>query len=455
MGLNPAPRLRKPRPPRAGEGARRLALHWLAEVLDRRRPFDEVAAAPVDAANPAALALEPRDRAFAYVLAATTLRRLGQIDAAVAACLDKPLEGPAMGVRNLLRLGAVQLLFLNTPAHAALDATVSLAEGEGRGGLRPFRALVNAVLRRLTREGAALVANQVAAGAEGRLNTPDWLWTSWVGAYGEAGAQAIAAAHLVEPPLDLSVKGDAAAWAAALEAEVLPTGGLRRHGHGRIEDLPGFAEGAWWVQDAAATVPVRLLGQVAGARVLDLCAAPGGKTALLAAQGALVTALDRSAPRLERLRENLARLNLSVESVVADAALWRPDAPAPFVLLDAPCSATGTIRRHPDVARAKGPEDVAKLSATQARLLDAAVAMTAPGGTLVYATCSLEPAEGPARIAALLASGAPVVRRPVTADELPGLAEAVTPEGDVRTLPSMWAEHGGIDGFFAARLTRL
>jgi len=455
MGLSPAPRLRKPRAPRAGEGARRLALYWLAEVLDRRRPFDEVAAAPMDAANPAAPALEPRDRAFAYVLAATTLRRLGQIDAAVAACLDKPLEGPAMGVRNLLRLGAVQLLFLNTPAHAALDATVSLAEGEGRGGLRPFRALVNAVLRRLTREGAALVANQVAAGAEGRLNTPDWLWTSWVGAYGEAGAHAIAAAHLVEPPLDLSVKGDAAVWASALEAEVLPTGGLRRHGHGRIEDLPGFAEGAWWVQDAAATVPVHLLGNVAGARVLDLCAAPGGKTALLAAQGALVTALDRSAPRLERLRENLARLNLEAEAVVADAALWRPEAPAQFVLLDAPCSATGTIRRHPDVARAKGPEDVAKLSATQARLLDAAVTMTAPGGTLVYATCSLEPAEGPARIAALLASGAPVVRRPVTADELPGLADAITPEGDVRTLPSMWADSGGIDGFFAARLTRL
>jgi 16S rRNA (cytosine967-C5)-methyltransferase len=427
-----------------GVAARRLALHWLGEVLDRHKPFDEVSVHGGDE-------LEARDRAFTYVLVATTLRRLGQIDAALDMCLDRPLAGPARGVRNLLRLGATQLLFLATPAHAALDATVALAEGEGRGGLRPFRALVNAVLRRLSREGTGLIAAQDAE----RLNTPDWLWTSWVDAYGEPAARAIAHAHLGEPPLDLSVKGDPAPWTEALEATALPTGGLRRTGHGRVEDLPGFAEGAWWVQDAAASVPVTLLGDVAGARVLDLCAAPGGKTALLAGKGARVTALDRSAPRLERLRANLARLHLEAETIVADAAAWRPEAPAPFVLLDAPCSATGTMRRHPDVARSKGPEDVTKLSATQARLLAAAVEMTTPGGTLVYATCSLQPEEGEARIARLLADGAPVARRPVSKDELPGLAEAVTADGDVRTLPSMWADRGGLDGFYAARLTRL
>jgi 16S rRNA (cytosine967-C5)-methyltransferase len=427
-----------------GVAARRLALHWLGEVLDRHKAFDEVSAHGGGE-------LEPRDRAFAYVLVATTLRRLGQIDAALDTCLDRPLTGPARAVRNLMRLGAAQLLFLATPAHAALDATVALAEGEGRGGLRPFRALVNAVLRRLSREGADMVAAQDAE----PLNTPDWLWASWAAAHGEAGARAIARAHLGEPPLDISVKGDPARWAEALEATVLPTGGLRRIGHGRIEDLPGFAEGAWWVQDAAASLPVALLGDVAGAHVLDLCAAPGGKTALLAAKGARVTALDRSAPRLERLRANLARLRLEAETIVADAAAWRPDAPAPFVLLDAPCSATGTIRRHPDVARAKGPEDVAKLAATQARLLVAALEMTAPGGTLVYATCSLEPEEGEAQIARLIADGAPVARRPIACDELPGLSEAVTADGDLRTLPSMWPERGGLDGFYAARLTRL
>ena len=440
----PRPGRRKTPTSPPGTAARALAARWLAEVLDRRRPFDE-------ASSEGGEDLESRDRAFAYLMAATVLRRLGQIDAAIDLCLERPLAGPAIHARTLLRLGAAQLLFLGTPPHAALDATVALADGEGRGGLRPFRALVNAVLRRLSREGAEIVAAQDAA----RLNTPGWLWRSWVAAYGDETARAIALAHLTEPPLDISTKGPPGDWVEPLGARLLPTGTLRRDGHGRIEDLPGFAEGAWWVQDAAARLPVMLLGDVAGARVLDLCAAPGGKTALLAARGARVTALDRSAPRLARLAGNLSRLGLAAETAVADAAVWRPAEPAPFVLLDAPCSATGTIRRHPDVARSKGPEDVAKLAAAQARLLAAAVEMTAPGGTIVYATCSLEPEEGPERIAALLASGAPVARLPATPAELPGLEAAITAEGDVRTLPSMWAEEGGIDGFFAARLRRL
>jgi len=218
--------------------------------------------------------------------------------------------------------------------------------------------------------------------------------------------------------------------------------------------LPGYAEGAWWVQDATAAIPARLLGDVAGRKVIDLCAAPGGKTSQLAAAGAQVTAIDRSNRRLERLVTNLQRLNLHAEAIVADAVSWRPAARAPFVLLDAPCTATGAIRRHPDVPRLKTPEDVVRLAAVQERLLAAAIDMLEPGGILVYCTCSLEPEEGPAQIAALLARGAPVERRPIEAAEVGGLSVLLTEEGDLRTLPSHLPEFDGIDGFYAARLVR-
>jgi 16S rRNA (cytosine967-C5)-methyltransferase len=240
-----------------------------------------------------------------------------------------------------------------------------------------------------------------------------------------------------------------------LDAALLPTGSLRRPAAaGPVEELPGFAEGAWWVQDAAAALPARFLGPVAGKRVIDLCAAPGGKTAQLAAAGARVAAVDRSAKRLERLTENLARLDLAAETVAADAALWRPTEPAAAVLLDAPCTATGTIRRHPDVPWLKGPQDLAKLVPLQDRLLAAATAMTEPGGTLVYCVCSLQPEEGPERIAALLAAGAPVERVPIAPREVGGLDELLTPLGELRSLPCHLAERGGLAGFYAARLRR-
>jgi 16S rRNA (cytosine967-C5)-methyltransferase len=229
---------------------------------------------------------------------------------------------------------------------------------------------------------------------------------------------------------------------------------LRRAAGGAITTLPGYAEGAWWVQDAAAAIPVRLFGDLRGKRVIDLCAAPGGKTAQLAAGGANVTAVDRSSRRLDRLVANLKRLHLEAEAIVADAATWRPPRRAEAVLLDAPCTATGAIRRHPDVPRLKTPDDVSRLAAVQERLVSAALEMLEPGGMLVYCTCSLEPEEGPLQIASLLARGAPVERQKVTAEDVGGLTQFVTSDGDLRTLPSHLSDVDGIDGFYATRLIK-
>ncbi len=424
-----------------GLAARRVALAALDGVLRRHLPLDEALA--VDGLA------EARDRAFARLLASTVLRRLGQIDVLLASLVERTLPSKPAMLRHILRLGVAQLVFLDMAGHAAVDTAVELAKGESLA--KPLIGLVNALLRRLADEGQALIAAQDAA----RLNTPAWLWAIWQAAYGEATARAIALAHLGEAPLDISVKTDAAAWAERLEAELLPGGTLRRAAGGAVALLPGFDEGAWWVQDLAAALPVKVLGDVAGRRVADLCAAPGGKTAQLAAAGAVVTAIDRSPPRLARLTANLRRLRLAAEAVAADVAQWRPVQPFDAVLLDAPCSATGTLRRHPDAAWLKTPEDVAKLIAVQDRLLAAAVHLVRPGGVLVYCTCSLDPAEGEARIAAWLAGGAPVRRRPVAAAEVGGLAEVINDAGDVRSLPCHLADRGGMDGFFAARFERL
>jgi len=423
--------------------ARRTALALLRAVLDDGRPLDEALAG-----NPHFARLEPRDRAFARLLLATTLRRLGQIDAALDACLDRPIKPKDVALRHILRLGAVQLLFLDTPPHAAVSTALDLAKGPRLAGQR---GLLNAVLRRLAREGQAIVAGQDAA----RLNTPDWLWQPWCAAYGEDTTRAIAAAHLVEPPLDLSCKEDAQGWAATLGAEVLPGGTLRLPaGQGDITRLPGYAEGAWWVQDAAAALPARLLGDVKDKTVIDLCAAPGGKTAQLAAAGAEVIAVEKNAERLARLQDNLQRLKLAAAAVAADAAAWQPPAPADAVLLDAPCSATGTLRRHPDIAWLKDAAQITTLTATQDRLLAHAVGMVKPGGLLVYAVCSLQPEEGAQRIHALLTSDDRMERLPLAPDDLPGLAEAITHEGDLRSLPCHLKDKGGLDGFYACRLRR-
>jgi len=404
---------------------REIAFDLLTAVLDRRRPLEEA----LEAAAPA----ESRDRAAAHRLAAAVLRRLGSLDAVLEPFLAR---APPDGVRHVLRLGAAGLLLLATPPHAAVATAVALARSRR---LTPFAGLVNAVLRRVSDAGPAALD-----GLDGpRLDTPAWLWASW-----GAGARAIAEAHGHEAPLDLTLRPGVEPPPGAI---LLPTGSARLPAGTRVLDLPGFDAGAFWVQDAAAALPAALLHVRPGERVADLCAAPGGKTAQLAASGARVSAVERDAFRLRRLHENLARLQLEVEVVQADAAAWTPPALFDAVLLDAPCSATGTIRRHPDVARLKRPRDVADMAAGQDRLLAAAAGMLRPGGRLVYAVCSLQPEEGPGRIGYL-----PGLRPdPFTAAELPGIPEALTPDGWLRTHPGLWAERGGMDGFFAARFVRV
>jgi 16S rRNA (cytosine967-C5)-methyltransferase len=440
-----------PKPaPASPVSARSVGLDLLNRVLDQKRPLEEAFERLPDLG-----ALENRDRQFVRALVSATLRHLARIDRILALCLERPLPARARAVTDVLRLGAAQLLVLGTPAHAAVDSMVALTAG--LGGMAGYKGLVNAVLRRIASEAAALLA-QVPPG---EASLPDWLWQSWSKTYGAEQAAAIAAALLDEPPLDFTVKrpAESAQWAEALHARLLPGGTLRRAPHDperpqRLDDAPGFAEGAWWVQDFAASLPVKLLGNVFGKRVLDLCAAPGGKTAQLAAAGAKVTALDRSQDRLQRLKANLDRLGLIAECDPADATLWDAATDFDIVLLDAPCSSTGTLRRHPDVAWLKDPRDIVKLGVVQDRLVDAALRLARPGGILLYCVCSLQPEEGPERIAAALARHEGLTRAPLTEAEVFGLREVLTPEGDVRTLPCHLASEGGMDGFYAARLVK-
>lgn len=421
---------------------RLAAFEVMSDVLKRGRPLDDALSA-----SRAYGALDPAGRAFAAFLVRTALRRLGQIDALIAHCVRDPLPRKARPVYDVLRVGVAQLFFSATADHAAVATTVDLCRTVGQV---PFAKLVNAVMRRLQREGQGMVAKQ----DEAALNTPAWLLRSWADAYGADTAAAIAAQHLQTPPLDLSVKSEAADWAAKLGGRQLFDATVRLDEATDVTKLAGFEDGAWWVQDAAARLAIGLLGDVRGRRTLDLCAAPGGKTLDLAAGGADVTAVDISEKRLERLSENLQRTGLSAEVVAADVRTFRPATPAEIVVLDAPCSSTGTLRRHPDVQHVKSPEDIEKLSQVQASLLDAAAAMTAPGGILLYVTCSLQPEEGPLAVNAFLARTPAFRRAPVTAVDVSGFADASTPAGDFRTLPCHLAAEGGMDGFFAARLIR-
>jgi 16S rRNA (cytosine967-C5)-methyltransferase len=338
------------------------------------------------------------------------------------------------------------------PDHAAVDLSVRLAQADRQAV--HFAGLVNAVLRRMTREGAERLAT-----LDGPvLDTPAWLMTRWIDRYGAATAHAIAAVHGIEPALDLTVKSDAEVWAAKLNGRVLPTGSVRTIAHGSVTALPGFAEGAWWVQDTAASLPARLLGDVHGLRVADLCAAPGGKTAQLIVAGATVTAVDRAPARLTRLRENLARLALEAELVCADAATWTAEQKFDAVLVDPPCSSTGTIRRHPDVPWLKRGSDITALAVLQRRLIEHAVTLTKPGGTLVYCTCSLEPEENELIVADLLSHTPELRRAPIAAAEVFGQTAFISPDGDLRTLPCQLPDtdsrFAGIDSFYAARLIK-
>ncbi len=418
-----------------GLPAREAALTLIDAALSRRGGLDEAASAN------GFRFLEPRERAFARALAMAVLRHLGPIDRALAARLQK---APPDRVMHLLRLGAAQAFHLEVPAFAAVATSVELAGANKTS--RPFKGLVNAVLRGLLRDAPP--------SDDPTLLAPPWLYSRWVAAFGEATARQIAAQIALEPATDLSLKpaADAAALAEALEGEILPGGSLRLRRKGDVAAWPGFEDGTWWVQDAAAAVPARLLDVKAGEAVLDLCAAPGGKTLQLAAAGAQVVALDRSAARLKRLEENLVRTGLQAEVVAADGATWEDSRTFDAILLDAPCSATGTFRRHPDVLWAARPGDVASLAGVQARILDSAAGRLKPGGRLVYCVCSLEPEEGEAQVEAFLARRPDMALDPIQPGEGGAPQASLTARGALRLLPHQL--DGGQDGFFAARFRK-
>jgi 16S rRNA (cytosine967-C5)-methyltransferase len=436
-----------------GLAARRIAADILDGVLHKHRTLDD----QLDGAgaHPGLKTLSDRDRALMRRLVATILRRLGTLGHVLSRLLDRGIPTDAPRAQSALLIGAAQILWMEVPDHAAVDLSVRLVQSDRRAA--KYAGLVNAVLRRCAREGQPLI-DEVKAQT---LDVPPWLLNRWIAHYGESVAREIATAIGHEPSLDITVKSDPAQWTTRLHGETLLTGSVRTLLQGSVTMLPGFTEGQWWVQDAAAALPARLFGDVAGKAIADLCAAPGGKTAQLVHAGADVTAVDRSPGRMARLRDNLARLDLPAETVVADAAEWQGRSSGEGfdgVLVDAPCGSTGTIRRHPDVAWLRQEDDIGALMGVQQRLLQKAVALLKPGGTLVYCTCSLEPEEGEQAISTLLASDPAMRRVPVEAGEVGGLQEILTAEGELRTLPCHLPHQdprlGGLDGFYAARLVK-
>ncbi|MCX2724905.1 RsmB/NOP family class I SAM-dependent RNA methyltransferase [Roseibium salinum] len=431
-----------------GFAVRKAAADILGNVVHKRRPLDGELEA-----HSGFRQLAANDRALARAIIGAALRHRGEISEILDRLLDRSIPEKTGRVVDILHVAIAQMLFLDIPDRAAVSLAVDHAAADRRA--RPYKGLVNGVLRRLGRERDEVTADLEADS----LNTPDWLLENWRSAYGEETAGAIARAHQGEAGLDLTVKSDPEGWAKKLEGEVVGAGSVRLTRKGPVEALEGFEAGEWWVQDAAAALPARLLGDVRGLTAADICAAPGGKTAQLAAAGAEVTAVDISRNRLKRLEANMARLGLSVTTVAADARAFEPQEPFDVILLDAPCSATGTIRRHPDVPWIKQAYDVEKLSEIQRDLLDRTVSWVKPGGLIVYCTCSLEPQEGEAQAAAFVErQSGKVGLVPIDPKEIGGLGDCVTKEGYLRCLPchkaGTAAESTGMDGFFAARFRR-
>ncbi|HEY4077684.1 MAG TPA: transcription antitermination factor NusB [Rhizomicrobium sp.] len=417
-----------------GLPARRAALSILSGVLQKRRPLD--------AQLEQLTGLETRDAGFARALVSQTLRHMGALDAVLRKFIAKPLAPHKAGTTiEILLLGACELLILKVAAHAAVDAANELAAKDSKAV--HFKPLINAVLRKVASQGEAVLSGLDRE----RLSTPDWLWTRWTAQYGAGTARLIARAHQQSAPIDIVLKS---ADTTHPESDALFGNVRRLTAEGRIEEMPGFADGDWWVQDAAATLPARLLGDVAGKTVIDLCAAPGGKTMQLAAAGAKVIAVEIDAARSIRIQENLTRTRLAAEIVPADARDF--EGRAPFVLIDAPCTATGTIRRHPDLPWIKGAADVTVSAGAAYEILESGASLVEPGGTLVFAVCSLEREEGEEQIAAFLAAHPEFTRAPITAEDVFAHEDWITPDGDLRTLPFMLP--GGMDGFYAARLKR-
>lgn len=437
---NKAVQSNPPKPKTPKHGARYVAAHGVREVLVDGTPLDMALSGQA-----LFVQLERRDRAFARLIAATVFRRMGQIDKVLAPFIKKTPTDYALAV---LRTGAAQILFLDTPAYAAVNGSVALLRRSKKTA--HMAGMANAVLRRVTEQGSDLLAQTTTLD-----NIPEWLRTSWIESYGAEACGQMADMLAKEPPLDLTTKPGI----DGPEGEVLPGDTIRLDKAGDVRALAGYDEGEWWVQDIAAALPVRLLGDIKGKRVLDMCAAPGGKTLQIAAAGATVIALDKNADRLERVKENLVRTKLSAEIVVGDAAKWR-DSENPggkgfdVVILDAPCTATGTFRRRPDVLHNKKPEDIGSLARVQEKLLMAAARHVAPGGTLMYCTCSLQTREGEEQISKFMQNRTDFRLNSLLSIDALGVPEAKTAEGIIRVLPHYLQEKGGMDGFFIAAFTR-
>ena len=438
-------------PPKPGLDARIAAAKILAAVVDRKTPLDGMLDA--EHGNPAFKALSEADRGLVRAILQSALRHLPRIEAILSSLLDSPLPEGARSLHHLFVVAAAQMLYLDVPDHSAVDLAVEQATRDPRN--KRFAKLVNAVLRRLGREKQALLESVSSLPC-----MPTWFLERLEAVYGQETARAISEAQSHPAAIDLTVKNDPETWAARLNGLVLPTGSIRlAEFRGAIPLLDGFDEGEWWVQDAAAAIPAQLLGDVAGQRVADLCAAPGGKTAQLIQKGALVTAVEQSENRLERLKGNLSRLAMKCEFVRANLLDFRPEEPFDAILLDAPCSSTGTTRRHPDVLWTKGPADIAKLAQLQEKLLRHALTLLRPGGRIVFSNCSLDPSEGEEVVARILADRDGYQRAPVRAADWPGLEKAITPLGEFRTTPAMLPAKvgflGGLDGFYACVICKV
>jgi 16S rRNA (cytosine967-C5)-methyltransferase len=429
------------RPPRElvnPDPARHAAVCIISHVMDQRWTVEEAMRK-----EGSFVRLDGRDRGFAAHLVLATLRALGIVDAVLATKLSKPLPDSAHYAKALLRVGAAQLIEGLAPPHAAVGRAVDLAKYEATG--RGFSGLINAVLRR--------IATEELQRPHDRERVPNLWWSRWRGAYGAAAADGIAASLAHQPSLDLSYKGDPSDMLEALGGTLLPTGSIRlAETPSDVTALPFWSEGRIWVQDAAAALPAKLLNATAGEAVLDMCAAPGGKTMQLAATGAHVTAIDIDSSRIGRIADNLARTHLIARLQSGDARNLAGRDCYDAILLDAPCSATGTLRRNPEALWIKTPSDVAKFAPVQADLIAAAAKALKRGGRLVYAVCSLEPEEANMAVATAIQAG--LIPSPIDASEVSGLEEALTSDGHLRILPSMWADRGGLDGFFIARFTK-
>lgn len=433
-----------------GLQSRQTAARLLGAVIEKKTSLDGLT--DNEHGHPHYLALASRDRALVRAILGAALRHRGDIEAAINRLLDRPLPQGAKALQHVLHVAAAQILYLDVPDHAAINLAVVAAKENPQ--LKRFSGLVNAVLRRLSKE-----ADTIRAESEPFANAPQWFSNMLVDVYGEKKAKAILAIQQYEPPLDLTVKADPEMWAARLDGYVLPNGSIRLAKLAApLTELPGFVKGAWWVQDVAASLPARLMGNIKGQRVADLCSAPGGKTAQLALTGANVTAVDLSANRLKRLGHNMVRLGFTVDTWVGDLREMAPAHPFDAVLLDAPCSSTGTIRRHPDILWTKNEDDIHKLASLQTDFLNHAIRLTRRGGLIVFSNCSLAPAEGENLVNQLLGTSKDVELLPVMPNEMPGLEHLITPEGFLRTTPADLPHDNprlaGMDGFFVARLKR-